>query len=66
MTKIYLQTHKVELYGLSSTEGTEGIGGIFTSKSWIEREENWGLVFLITTGTYNHTAKQDLNNPYPR
>ena len=69
MTKIYLQTHKVELYGLSSTEGTEGIGGIFTSKSWIEKEENWGSVFLITTGTYKQYRearfKQDLPNIMP-
>ncbi|PSB35002.1 hypothetical protein [Chlorogloea sp. CCALA 695] len=48
MTKIYLQTHKVELWGLPSTEGE---GGIYTNKSWIEKQENWGLVFLVVTGT---------------
>lgn len=49
MNKILLQTHKVEEHGLPSTEGA---GRIFTSKDWIEKPENWGLVFLVTTGTF--------------
>ena len=49
MTKIFLQTHKIAENGLPTTRGP---GGIVTGKDWIEKKENWGLVFLITTGTY--------------
>ncbi len=62
MTKIYLQTHKVDLWGLPSSEGE---GGIFTSKSWIEKQENWGLVFLVTTGTYNQYREAGFNRNLP-
>lgn len=63
MNKIYLQTHKVELWGLPSTEGE---GGIFTSKSWIEKEENWGLVLLVATGTYKEYREVGFERDLPK